>query len=242
MRIFDAHTHLQAGALPEEQDFYHLATASTVETCQALWDLAQEHKEIFPVAGIHPWHSLEITEEALLPYLSSGIAIGEIGMDSVWCSIDLAVQEQVFRQQLALASKLGKPVVLHTKGCEAQIAQIIADFPQPILVHWYSCEEHLQAYIDKGCYFTVGPDLLYHPAVAQVVARVPLDRLLLESDGVSAVSWGTGKDMSTQELSAFMSAQIAEIAQRRGVSPAEMEAILFQNTLRFLSLTENDLP
>ena len=56
--------------------------------------------------------------------------VGEIGMDSVWCQVPLPIQERVFREQLAMACSLKKPVVLHTKGQEKAIASILKESGQ----------------------------------------------------------------------------------------------------------------
>ena len=77
--------------------------------------------------------------------------IGEIGLDNVWCTVDLGVQRTVFERQLAFAQQLGKPVVLHTKGMEREILDTIRYYPKRYLVHWYACPHWLQDYIDLGC-------------------------------------------------------------------------------------------
>ena len=110
-------------------------------------------------------------------------------MDSVWCQVPLKIQEEKFRQQLELAEKAGKPVILHTKGQEKQVASIIRQYPNRYLVHWYSCEDYLEEYLDLDCWFSVGPDVWWNPAVQKVAGVVPLDRLLVETDGLAAVRW-----------------------------------------------------
>lgn len=98
------------------------------------------------------------------PWLLKASVIGEIGLDSVWCSVPLSVQEKAFCAQLELASAMKKPVVLHTKGQEKHIARLIRAYPNTYLVHWYSGEEGLSDFLDLDCYFTIGPDVFYQPA------------------------------------------------------------------------------
>ena len=57
----------------------------------------------------------------MLPLLKQASIIGEIGMDSVWCDVDLEIQKEVFEKQLQLAKEWDKPVILHTKGQEKTI-------------------------------------------------------------------------------------------------------------------------
>jgi TatD DNase family protein len=71
------------------------------------------------------------------------VGIGEIGMDTYYLDRSLtdgtiektlfdlskARQLQLFQAQLALAEELGVPVSVHTRGCEAECAEIIKDYP-----------------------------------------------------------------------------------------------------------------
>ena len=80
-------------------------------------------------------------------------------MDSVWCDIPLDIQQKRLEEQLQIAADLKKPVLLHTKGQEKRIAELLRGFPYHICVHWYSgTEQDLEPYLDMGCYFTLGPD------------------------------------------------------------------------------------
>ena len=82
-----------------------------------------------------------------------------------------------------------KPVVLHTKGQEKHIARLIRAYPNTYLVHWYSGGEGLSDFLDLDCYFTIGPDVFYQPAVQKAAVLAPENRLLVETDGCSAVKW-----------------------------------------------------
>ena len=85
--------------------------------------------------------------------------IGEIGMDSVWCRVPLADQQRELEWQLQAAEDLGKPAVLHTKGQERRIGEMIRGFKGKLCVHWYSGSlEDLKGFLEQDCYFTLGPD------------------------------------------------------------------------------------
>lgn len=236
MRIFDAHTHI-GESYPREKGFYQLATTSTPEDCARLERLVKHDSQLFFACGLHPWHSEDFSLEALLPWFSSCVAIGEIGMDSVWCQVDLEVQRRAFRAQLQLAEEVKKPIVLHTKGCERDVLEEISCVSQNILVHWYSSNHYLSEYIQKGCYFSVGPDLLQNEAVQAVVAAVPLDKLVLESDGAGGIAWALGREVSESELWCFLQEQILHIAKQRGIKPELLADTLFENALAFLGVS-----
>ena len=144
---------------------------------------------LIPTCGIHPWYADRYQLRDMEQWMGLCPVIGEIGMDNVWCDVDLKIQEERFRQQLKLARGQNKPAILHTKGQEKQIAEIIRTYPNRYLVHWYSCQEHLEDYLDFDCYFSIGPDVWWNEAVAQVVKKVPRHRLLVETDGLDSVRW-----------------------------------------------------
>ena len=118
--------------------------------------------------------------------------VGEIGLDSVWCDTPMAAQRKVFAAQLDWAAAHGKGIVLHTKGCEMEIAKAVEGFPHPVIVHWYSGgPDALDRFLAQGCCFTIGPDVVHNPCVQAVARLAADDRILFETDGMSAVRWAT---------------------------------------------------
>ncbi|MBQ9031635.1 MAG: TatD family hydrolase [Parasporobacterium sp.] len=139
--------------------------------------------------GIHPWYADQFHPQDWMELYRQSPLIGEIGMDQLWCDVPLSIQREIFEVQLQIAADLKKPVVLHTKDCEAQIAEMIRDFPEPVLVHWYSgTEKDLESYLQLNCRFTLGPDTSFSENHL-LLSRVPADRLLTETDGIGAVLW-----------------------------------------------------
>lgn len=192
-------------------------------------------RTVVPTAGLHPWYADQYTVQDMEPYIRRCPVVGEIGMDSVWCRVPLPVQEQVFREQLAMACILKKPVILHTKGQEKAIASILKEYPNRYLVHWYSCEEYLEEYLALDCYFSVGPDVWWNPAVAQAAKRIPRDRVLVETDGLGAVQWAyengpeEGKRTAPGTVSEALENTVRTMAEIRAVSLEAMEELVFDN-------------
>ncbi|HHU16914.1 MAG TPA: TatD family hydrolase, partial [Clostridiales bacterium] len=167
--------------------------------------------------GLHPWYADQYDLKDMMTYLINCSVIGEIGMDSVWCNTDLDTQQRVFIAQLDIAQQIGCPVMLHTKGMEKEIGEIIANYTMPVIVHWYSSLEHLGLYLKRDCYFTVGPDVSKNEAVQQAVKSVPLDRLFVETDGTAAVEWATGKPASPKDLPEILLSSVSYISKIKGI-------------------------
>lgn len=193
--LCDAHAHMgEVKELIERKrlQISSLICASTPLEAVRLQEIAENPAYspfIIPTYGLHPWQADNYNVSDMEPYLNACSVIGEIGMDGVWCDVPLMIQERVFREQLLLAERLHKPVILHTKGQESQIAAIIKDYENTYLVHWYSSMEHLEAYLALNCYYSIGPDVWWNEAVRRVAALVPLERILVETDGMNAVKW-----------------------------------------------------
>jgi TatD DNase family protein len=212
--LFDAHSHLPGGAgVPG------LYTASLPRDCAELLSAAGVRPEVFPVFGIHPWHGDRVSFAEILPYLQQGVAVGEIGLDSVWTAVPLARQREIFLRQLDWAQEHRRPVVLHTKGCEGEILELIQRYTMSVLVHWYSDPEPalIEGYLARGCYFSIGPDVRTNPAVRYLARRVPREKLLVESDGLEGASWALGREVSPGEIPGLLRDTWAYVAELRGL-------------------------
>jgi len=232
----DAHTHIERNNFKDilaNKNIAFVASAGNPEECRFLLGLQKDFENLHCSFGIHPWLASSCTFEEILPFLEKAPYIGEIGMDCVWCDTDLNIQESIFKQHLDYAQKTKKPVILHTKGCEEQVSDILIGYSMPILVHWYSCGAHLERYIQQGCFFTIGPDVGLNPIVADIVKTISLDRILVETDGLSALEWVFNRHVSATEIPHILQNTIREIANIKNCSISDMVEIVRQNTHRF---------
>lgn len=234
--MHDAHFHLskEMEALLLGQGFQGIVnTQSPEEYCKAR-SLSARSPGIVISAGIHPWTADDMEFGDLEEVLSAAPIVGEIGLDSVWCSCDMERQRSLFKRQLAYAARAKKPVILHTKGMEEEIADTIREYPNTYLVHWYSSEKYLEKYLELDCYFTLGPAVGIDPAVDSVCKKTPLNRLLMESDGIGAFSWASGKDRESVDYDYEMRANLSRAAAIREMDAREFEKILDGNYRCFL--------
>lgn len=238
MKIYDGHAHLgtdRERRIRREHGIRTMVCAGTPGEARALLAEAAADSLLVPAAGLHPWHSGEYTTEEMLPFMEQVPVIGEIGLDSVWCQVPMKQQRRAFRAQLAAALRLKKPVVLHTKGMEGEIAETIRDYKIPYLVHWYSSMDYLEEYLAAGCFFTLGPDLAVNPAVRQAACQVPLNRLMIETDGFSAVSWALG-ETPWEKIPELLAHNMELVSQIKGTALDQVYRQMEENFLAFTSL------
>lgn len=228
--MIDAHVHVTADLLPYVGQVRCIANADSPKEYRFLRDGGLSLISV----GIHPWKADVTLWDDMEPILQKAPIIGEIGLDSEWCSVDMDVQRSVFRRQLALAAELHKPVILHTKGMEGEILETIRDYPNRYLVHWYDCEDWLQEYIDLGCWFTVGPDVEFNPLVKVLAETVPVEKLLIESDGLEGIAWGQNRQVTAEEYPEAMARHLAAVAKLRGMDSQELLRQIHRNLDGFL--------
>ena len=249
MAICDAHAHPGEHEEQESRIRQGVRTflcATDPQSAETVAAMCGGSELLIPTYGLHPWYADQFEVEQMLPYIDKGVLLGEIGMDSVWCEVLRPRQLAVFKEQLALAENRNIPVILHTKGEEKAILTCIEGFRPPILVHWYSAERYLEGYVEKDCFFSIGPDVQHNPAVQAVVKAVRPERLLVETDGMGAVRWAAQeygqKDVSGEDgdAAAVLRRSMEYIAMVKGIDFAALERQLEENFMYLAKYRERD--
>jgi TatD DNase family protein len=147
---------------------------------------------IFPCLGLHPTSidaSWEKEMSMLEGYLSRKLwAIGEIGMDCYWSKEFVKEQQEAFRIQLEMASRLDLPVIIHSRESTELILNVLRDCKHLSLrgvFHAYSGSAETWREIDRlgEWYVGIGGVLTYKKAsIAETVKQIPLEKILLETD------------------------------------------------------------
>ena len=140
--------------------------------------------------GLHP--EVAETKAAELDALVAGIRearfVGEIGLDgSLPHRNSLPVQERIFKAALGECARQGGRVMsIHSRGAEQKVVQHLAlagSVGVPVL-HWFSgALGTLDDACKLGCWFSVGPAMLAGEKGRRLAARMPMDRILPETDG-----------------------------------------------------------
>ncbi len=182
MQFVNIHTHHQAG-----EGSIQLINHPVQENFPGKPD------SIYSV-GLHPWDLEELDLEQMLVKLSNlaekknVLAIGECGLDR---AIDTALklQERVFRRQIELAEKKGKPLILHVVKSYPDLIRIKKDSsaPTPWILHGYNGNwQTSQQLLNHDCYFSFGPQLLKgQQKLVESIQHIPIERLFFETDDSS---------------------------------------------------------
>lgn len=145
-------------------------------------------------AGIGPWGAQgDEPIEMIVSRFSSYIAgkrvdcIGEIGLDQHWKYGTAERQMELFRRQVQLAEQLHLPIIVHTRDADAYMAQALDEAPLSYggIMHCFSSGRELaEQALDRGMYISFAGPITYkkNTALRELLAEVPLDKLLLETD------------------------------------------------------------
>ena len=203
--LTDTHTHLDHASFEgEREEIVRRANEAGVtriinigcsrESIPATLKLAETFDCVEAVVGWHPVDAIDCKPEDL-DYVEElarthpkVVAIGEMGLDYHWDTSPKDVQHRVFREQIRLARKLGMPIVIHNRDAHADVVAILREekaYDVGGVMHCFSGSwETAQLCLDMNFYLSFGGPITFKNAKQpkEVLAKVPMDRLLVETD------------------------------------------------------------
>ncbi len=201
--------------------------------------LARAHPGLSATAGVHPHEaaSWDATAPARLHELLGApelVAVGETGLDYHYDHAPRAAQRSTFEAQLALARDAGKPVVIHARDADEDMAALLREWggrvPALVLHSFAGSRAIFTAGMDVGAYFSFSGMITFrnwNPDVG--TATVPSDRLLVETD---APYLAPVPHRGHRNEPAFVPEIVTVLARQRGTSPDELARQTADNALR----------
>lgn len=202
--LIDTHAHLDSASFDEDrEEVINRAIQAGIgkivnvgfnrETIPSTMALAEKHEMIYAAVGWHPQDAVNMQPEDLdwiaeLCAHPKVVAIGEIGLDYYWDTSPKEVQHQVFREQIRLARRLSKPIIIHNRDAHQDVIRILREEKAEDIggiMHCYSGSwEIARECLNMNFYISFGGPVTFKNAVQpkEVLAKVPLDRLLIETD------------------------------------------------------------
>jgi len=250
----DAHIHLQ-DARPEAARILRDSPARGVGrffcngSSPSDWDgvkaFAGSYGSVVPFYGVHPWYADEAGsgwEEDLRARLASGNScIGEIGLDRARKSVDFGKQLGIFGRQLDIAFETAKPFAVHcVQAWETLLGELSSRDNRrcpPFIVHWFSGSPEVAAELTRlGAYISFSPRLLDEGAEKHrgSFVKVPLERILLETDYPYTPGAGKGEAAPPEEYFRTLEALYAAAANLRGISGEEFTKKVWDNGTVFV--------
>lgn len=213
------------------------------------WEGLLGNEEVYGIFGMHPHNAKyynAAAEEKIMACLQhpKAVAWGECGLDYAKNNSPPDVQRRVFAQQIVKAVEVGKPLVVHSRKAEDDtIALLKENMPKEWHVHIHCftdtprqakriMEEFPNAYFGFTGLLTF-PDT---ERLREAVRVIPLDRILLETDGpyMAPKNAGGGKSSACHPgLVPFIAAQIAQL---KNLPLEEIYTAIRENTRRMYNI------
>ena len=223
--------------------------ASVTGSVQAAALSASSPRELWSTAGVHPHHAAEFEEHsyaALRTLLANDkvVAVGECGLDFFRDFSPRDVQRQAFRRQLELAAEVGKPVFLHQRDAHEPFLEILAPMRDRLVGGVAHCftggPMELHAYLDLGLHIGVTGwvcDERRGEALREAVPKIPLDRLLIETDAPYLFPRDLApKPQNRRNEPAFLPHVLERIAALLGLPAAAVARATTENAERLFGL------
>jgi TatD DNase family protein len=204
MILFDTHAHLNDTGYNNDRDemIQRARQAGVVHIVNVGFNLASSRESlkladrydlIYAAVGIHPHDAAEagpgyLEELEKMAAHPRVVAIGEIGLDYYRDLSPRPVQRKVFTEQMALAKKLQKPIIIHDRDAHGELMDILRKErlgPAGGVMHCYSgSREMARECLAMGFYISIAGPVTFSNAarLKEVAAGIPPDRLLIETD------------------------------------------------------------
>lgn len=203
--MIDSHCHLNYKGLIEGQAAVIARARAAgvtgmlnISTREREWPdiiaTAESAPDIWASVGIHPHEADEHPDidTARLVTASANpkvIGIGETGLDYYYDHSDRARQQASFRAHVAAARETGLPLIIHTREAEADTLAILREGMEegafPALIHCFTASgAFADAVLDMGLSISISGIVTFRNAreLQETAARIPVDRLLIETD------------------------------------------------------------
>ncbi|MFI2859273.1 TatD family hydrolase [Paenibacillus sp. JSM ZJ436] len=149
----------------------------------------KEFKYIRVALGLHPIYADKHTPTEMnkfIEYAKTTSYIGEIGLDFSSEGISTKTKQlQSLRHVLSHISDRPRFISLHSRRAESTVLQMLKEFSiQQAVFHWYSGSLSLiKAIVEEGHYFSINPAMIESANGCKIIAKIPRDRMLTETDG-----------------------------------------------------------
>lgn len=207
--LIDSHCHLNSDELREDADALVRRAAEAgvgrmvvvgcdLEDSREAVGMAHRFREsgVYAAVGVHPHEASRYADglpEALLALAADErvVALGEAGLDYYYDHSPRDVQRSVFRMHLEWAAAVRKPLVLHVRDAMDDVLSLLEGLGPgmrsslKLLFHCYSGGlGYLDRVLGLGARCAIGGAVTWARSdeLREVAARIPADRLLLETD------------------------------------------------------------
>jgi TatD DNase family protein len=230
-----------------DENIRMIAVGAQYSTSRRALDYAKSYDGIYAAVGLHPTHIKGTFEEGLwsesereleefdkkkykkLLQNDKVVAVGEVGLDYYDKSItDQAKtkQREVLEAQLGLAKETNKSVIIHCRKAYDDLIEILENHTNiRAVVHSFEGRKsQAQKLVGMGFYLGFNGMITYVSGLEKIVASVPLDKILIETDSPFLTPEPYRGQRNEPMYVKYIAEKIAEIKQ------AKIDQVAYQTT------------
>ncbi|MBO9531632.1 MAG: TatD family hydrolase [Solirubrobacteraceae bacterium] len=242
--MIDSHTHLGSCKEPDDELVARareagltrmLTVGTNADSCRAALAAAEQFEEVYAAIGRHPneatgYGDADLQDLRELAAHEKCVAIGETGLDEYRDYSPIEDQRRAFADHIDLARELGKPLVIHTRAADDETIATLRERARgvDVILHCFSMPDRVEECVAEGWWISFAGNVTY-PAnadLAAAVAKVPADRLLVETDAPYLTPIPHRKERNRPDLVIHTAAFVAE---QRDLTDAELDRIVTAN-------------
>lgn len=248
-RLIDSHVHMESFVDPDSivqrsKDSgidAVICVGGSLESSKVAKKLAMEHPGyLYPALGVHPSEVLKDDIDAAIAYLRENleecVAVGEIGLDYAYSFVKpkdvRARMKDIFSRFLDVAVEFDLPTSIHSRSAYKDSLELAAGAGVEGVFHWYDGPLHtLRGILDAGFYVSATPSVAYSKGARAVLAEVPLDRILVETDSPVYL-----RNLGRRSTPVDVGFVVDALAELKGLDPSEVSIVTARNAERLFRL------
>lgn len=204
--LVDSHAHIQGSEFAADvahviqraqevgvEKIVVVGGSGDLSSNQAALELANFSPGLFATVGMHPHDAKAVSEEDIerLKVLARNpkvVAVGETGLDFYYDHSPREIQIELFCRFIHMARQAGLPIVVHNREAQREVAELIRNEGKRELrgvIHCFTGDyDAAREFLDLGFYLSFTGIITFKNAdsLRDVVRKLPLDRILVETD------------------------------------------------------------
>ncbi len=207
-------------------------------------ELAEKFDFVYAAVGVHPHEAgkvkpAEIEKIESLAQHDKVVAIGEAGLDYHYNFSEPCEQKEIFRANIEISKKVGKPIVVHDREAHADVLEIMNSesiAPGAAVIHCFSGSAEMAKLVaSKGWYFSIGGAATFKNArkIVEALGVIPNELLMLETDCPYMTPEPFRGKRNDSSYIEYTARRIAEI---KNISYEELCSITNDNARRFFGI------
>ena len=144
---------------------------------------------------------------------------------------------EYFKKQIHLANEMNLPIIIHARESHSDVYKVLKEnkVNKKGIMHCYSGNlEFVQKFLDLGFYISFGGSITKNEKYDEIIRKVPLDRIVVETDAPLMPPIQMGKEARND--SRYLNYVIEKIAKLKNININDLDKILVENACKIYNI------